>query len=72
VLEATDLVVLLPRHVAGVFCDWFPRLRIAELPWSGQSTPVELYTRREASLSQAQRWFRSLVLDAVAADEYKS
>ncbi|NVM94285.1 LysR family transcriptional regulator [Arthrobacter wenxiniae] len=72
VLEATDLVVLLPRHVAGVFCGWFPRLRIAELPWPGQSTPVELYTRREASLSQAQRWFRSLVLDAVAADEYKS
>jgi hypothetical protein len=55
-----------------VFCGWFPRLRIAELPWPAQSTPVELYTRREASLSQAQRWFRSLVLDAVAADEYRS
>ena len=72
VLEATDLVVLLPRHVAEVFCGWFPGLRIAELPWPGHSTPVALYTRREASLSPAQRWFRSLVLDAVAADEYKS
>lgn len=66
VLEATDLVVLLPRHVAEVFNGWFPRLRIAELPWPGQSTPVSLYTRREASLTPAQRWFRSLVLSAVA------
>ena len=66
VLEATDLVVLLPRHVAEVFCGWFPGLRIAELPWPGQSTPVSLYTRREASLTLPQRWFRSLVLGAVA------
>jgi LysR substrate binding domain. len=71
VLEATDLVVLLPRHVAEVFSGWFPGLRIAELPWPGRSTPVALYTRREASLSPAQRWFRSVVLDAVAADEYR-
>jgi len=70
VLEATDLVVLLPRHVAEVFCGWFPRLRIAELPWPGQSTPVSLYTRRDASLSPAQRWFRSVVLDAVASGEF--
>lgn len=66
VLEATDLVVLLPRHVAEVFCGWFPGLRIADLPWSGQSTPVSLWSRREASLSSVQRWFRSVVLDAVA------
>ena len=68
VLEATDLVVLLPRHVAEVFGGWFPGLRIAELPWPGQSTPVVLYTRREASLSPAQRWFRGVVLDAVPTD----
>jgi DNA-binding transcriptional LysR family regulator len=71
VLQATDLVVLLPRHVAEVFSGWFAGLRIAELPWPGQSTPVSLYTRREASLSPAQRWFRSVVLDAVAAGEYR-
>lgn len=70
VLSETDLVVLLPRHVAEVFCGWFPQLRIADLPWPGQSTPVSLYTRREASLSQAQRWFRSVVLGAVATGEY--
>jgi len=70
VLEATDLVVLLPRHVAEVFSGWFPRLRIAELPWPGQSTPVSLYTRREASLSPAQRWFRAVVLEAVASGEF--
>ncbi|WP_102194735.1 LysR family transcriptional regulator [Microbacterium aurantiacum] len=72
VLQATDLVVLLPRHVAEVFCGWFPDLVIAELPWSGQSTPVSLYTRREASLSPAQRWFRSLVLGAVVPVEPSS
>ena len=66
VLEATDLVVLLPRHVAEVFRGWFPDLRIADLPWPGQSAPVSLYTLREASLSPARRWFRSLVLDAVS------
>lgn len=72
VLSATDLVVLLPRHVAEVFCGWFPGLRIADLPWPAQSTPVSLYTRREASLSPVQRWFRSVVLDAVAPGEYRS
>lgn len=72
VLEATDLVVLLPRHVAEVFCGWFPMLQIAELPWPAQSTPVALYTRTEASLSPVQRWFRSLVLDAVADDEHRA
>lgn len=71
VLQTTDLVVLLPRHVAEVFCGWFAGLRIADLPWPAQSTPVSLYTRREASLSPAQRWFRSLVGDAVITDEYR-
>lgn len=72
VLEATDLVVLLPRHVAEVFCGWFPGLRIAELPWPGHSTPVALYTRGDPGLSPAQRWFRSVVFDAVAAGEYRT
>lgn len=71
VLQSTDLVVFLPRHVAEVFCGWFAGLRIADLPWPAQSTPVSLYTRREASLSPAQRWFRSVVQDAVITDEYR-
>lgn len=71
VLQATDLVVLLPRHVAEVFSGWFGGLRFADLPWPAQSTPVSLYTRREASLSPVQRWFRGVVLDAVAAGEYR-
>ncbi|MCW3768528.1 LysR family transcriptional regulator [Paenarthrobacter sp. PAE-2] len=66
VLEASDLVVLLPRHVAQVFCGWFSSLSIADLPWPGHSTPVSLYTRSDASLTPAQRWFRSLVLGAVS------
>ncbi len=65
VLQDTDLVTFLPRHVAEVFCGWFPALRIADLPWPGQSTPVAIFTRRESSLTPAQRWFRRLVHGAV-------
>lgn len=71
VVQTTDLVVLLPRHVAEVFSGWFQGLKISDLPWPAQSTPVSLYTRREANLSPAQRWFRSLVRDAVSTDEYR-
>ena len=71
VIVATDLVVLLPRHVADVFSGWFPSLQIAELPWPGHSSPVALYTRREPSLSPAQRWFRKVVLAAVASGEFR-
>lgn len=66
VLLATDLVVLLPRHVAEVFCSWFPGLAIFDLPWPGQSSPVSLYTRREASLTPTQKWFRQVVLESVS------
>lgn len=72
VVQSTDLVVLLPRHVAEVFSGWFGGLRIHDLPWPAQSTPVSLYTRREASLAPAQRWFRQLVRDAVTTDEYRT
>jgi DNA-binding transcriptional LysR family regulator len=70
VLVATDLVVLLPRHVAEVFRGWFPDLQIAELPWPGQSSPVAVYTRQRASLSAPQRWFRAVVTAAVATGEF--
>ncbi|WP_341940329.1 MULTISPECIES: LysR family transcriptional regulator [unclassified Microbacterium] len=70
VVQTTDLVVLLPRHVAEVFCGWFDGLAISDLPWPAQSTPVSLYTRRGAALSPAQRWFRGLVHDAVSTEEY--
>lgn len=71
VVQSTDLVVLVPRHVAEVFSGWFEGLRITDLPWPAQSTPVSVYTRREASLAPAQKWFRSVVLDAVAAGEFR-
>ncbi|MDN4490705.1 LysR family transcriptional regulator [Demequina sp. SYSU T00068] len=70
VLVATDLVALLPRHVADVFCGWFPDLQLADLPWPGTSSPVALYSRREMNLSPAQRWFRRLVLHAVSSGEF--
>ncbi len=65
VLEATDLVALLPRHVSEVFAGWFPGLRLFDLPWPGDGTPVSVYTRPESTLSPAGRWFRSLVLEAL-------
>ncbi|WP_062205991.1 LysR family transcriptional regulator [Demequina salsinemoris] len=70
VLDTTDLVALLPRHVADVFCGWFPDLRVTDLPWPGTSSPVALYSRREMNLSPAQRWFRRLVLRAVSSGEF--
>ena len=70
VLVSTDLVALLPRHVADVFCGWFPELLTADLPWPGTSSPVALYTRREMTLSPAQRWLRRLVLRAVSSGEF--
>lgn len=69
VLAETDLVVLLPRHVAEVFRGWFPELAIAALPWPGHSTPVAIFTRPEARLSPAQRWFRDVVHAAVDSGE---
>lgn len=72
VLVATDLVALLPRHVAEVFSGWFPSLAISELPWPGRSTPVALYSRPEVSLRPVQRWLRELVLDAVASEDYRT
>ena len=67
VLDATDLVALLPRHVAEVFLGWFPRLSISALPWPAHSTPVAVYSRPEVSLTPAQSWFRNLVVTAVTA-----
>ncbi len=70
VLVTTDLVALLPRHVADVFCGWFPNLETTDLPWPGSSSPVAIYTRREMSLSPAQRWLRRLALRAVSSGEF--
>lgn len=71
VVQSSDLVVLLPRHVAEVFCGWFPGLVIAALPWPGRSTPVAIYTRGDAALSASQRWLRKLVHEAVVAEGYR-
>lgn len=72
VLDATDLVALLPKHVADVFNGWFPNLRVSPLPWPGHSTPVALYSRPESGLSPSQRWFRRIVLEAVRETGYPS
>lgn len=69
VLDATDLVALLPRHVAEVFRGWFPGLDTTALPWPAHSTPVAVYSRPAVSLTPAQRWFRDLVVGAVTAPD---
>lgn len=64
VVEASDLVVLLPRHVTGMLLPQH-RLALHALPWPAPATPVSVYTRPEAALSHAQRWFRDVVLRAL-------
>lgn len=60
-VDRTDLVALLPRHFAEIFRRHHD-LAISPLPWSVPSPPVAVYTRRPASLSAAQDWFRGLAL----------
>lgn len=72
ILDATDLVAFLPKHVAEVFAGWFPNLQLSPLPWPSRGTPVALYTRRESSLSPVQNWLRRAVLDAVIPNNHNS
>lgn len=62
-VESSDLVAVVPRHVAEFF-QRTHRLRLQTLPWPVSNTPVPLYSRQEANLSPAQAWFRTVVLDA--------
>ena len=63
-LEGSDLVAFLPRHVVEALA---PRhtLALHRLPWPVQSPPVSVYTRPESLVTPAQRWFRDLVLRVV-------
>lgn len=65
VVERTDLVALLPRHVTQVFAERHA-LDMRPLPWPVHSPPVSVYTRPEQSLSPTLRWFRELTLRAVS------
>ena len=66
-LETTDLVALLPRYFAEVYRRHLP-LAVSRLPWPVPNPRTALYSRREESLSPAQTWFRTLVLDSLRAD----
>lgn len=63
-VESSDLVAVVPRHVAEFF-QRTHRLLLQQLPWPVSNTPVALYSRHVANLSPAQAWFRTVVLDAV-------
>lgn len=65
VVEQSDLVALLPRHVTEVFAERYD-LDMRALPWPIQSPPLAVYTRPEQRLSPTLRWFRQTVLDALA------
>lgn len=63
-LESTDLVALLPRYFAEVYRRHLP-LAVSPLPWPVPNPRTALYSRREESLSPAQTWLRTLVLEAL-------
>lgn len=65
VLEASDLVVLLPIHVAQ-FLQERHDFVYRQLPWPVHSPPVSVYSRPPEALSPVQRWFRNLALSAVS------
>lgn len=64
VVEQTDLVALLPRHVTEVFAERHA-LDMRSLPWPVHSPPMSVYTRPEQSLSPTLRWLRELTLQAL-------
>jgi DNA-binding transcriptional LysR family regulator len=54
-LEATDLVAILPEYVAEAFTRSH-RLRAVRLPFRSEPIEVAVYTRHEASRAPTQRW----------------
>lgn len=64
ILATADLVALLPRYFAEVYCRHLP-LAVRPLPWPVPNPRTALYSRREEALSPAQAWLRTLVLDAL-------
>ncbi|WP_158247618.1 LysR substrate-binding domain-containing protein [Actinomyces qiguomingii] len=64
IVESSDLVALLPRHVGEVYAQRH-ELALHELPWPIDSPPVSVYTRTSERLSPAERWLRRLVLESI-------
>lgn len=70
VVQATDLLGMVPRHIAGIMADHHA-IAVHELPWPVPPIEVSTLTRHAPALGPAQRWFVTVVrrvLDAVAAD----
>jgi len=63
-LEATDLVAILPEYVAEVFADSH-RLRTVRLPFETEPMEVAAYARHEASRTPSQRWLVSFLVDVL-------
>ncbi|RAX19720.1 MULTISPECIES: LysR family transcriptional regulator [unclassified Actinomyces] len=70
VVESSDLVALLPRHVGEVYAERH-ELLLHDLPWPIDSPPVSVYTRTRERLSPPEHWLRRLVLESLGtrADE---
>jgi DNA-binding transcriptional LysR family regulator len=60
-LEATDLVAILPAYVAEAFAVSH-RLRAVELPFGSETIEVAVYARHEASRTPPQRWLVDLLV----------
>lgn len=64
-LEATDLVAIVPEFVAAVEAESH-RVRIVQLPFEIEPIEVALYARHESSRSPSQRWLVSFCVDALS------
>jgi len=63
-LEATDLVAILPEYVAEAF-SLSHRLRTVRLPFSTEPIEVAAYARHEASRTPSQRWLVDFLVDVL-------
>jgi DNA-binding transcriptional LysR family regulator len=63
-LEATDLVAILPEYVAEAFTRSH-RLRIFRARLDSEPIEVAVYARHEASRTPAQRWLVRLLVDVL-------
>ncbi len=63
-LSTTDLVAIVPSRVAALFQTFAP-LQIMEIPVSMQGIEVHVHWDRQHDLTEAQRWFLSLIQEAL-------
>ena len=69
-LEATDLVAILPQAVAEAFAATH-RLRVVRLPFETEPMEVAAYARHEASRTPSQRWLVDFLVEVLGAERHR-